>query len=573
MAAGDQFAGFHIERVLGRGSFGTVYRAAERQLDSERTVALKVIDPADSVADDRALRRDRFLREVRALGAGHHPHIVPVYRVGELDGLLFLAMPLLPGDLDNEIERRGTFSPTIAGQVVGQVATALHSAHVHGIVHRDVKPANVLFFTDINGQPHAYLADFGLAALVDGDRLTRDGALLGTVQYMAPEQLRGEPATAASDIYAAGLILHEMLVGCPQCPTGTCPGTTSTDPLTAGLHIIALHACAADPADRHPSARALSRDLAAALGTTPLPDGPGPTMPGGRERTTTAPSPSGISFDPTGSDQKLDPAPSLDYPAAASANTSPTAGAEVPPRTDNLDGSDVLLRADDPDGSTTRSQSTADPPPPPASGRPARQVVLAASVAAAVVLALAGLLAARPSWSPYRLSSQAEGRAARSLPAGPASVTPSPGRLTIGADDGPPLDAPARKERSAQASSPTPSAGPAIESSDPAPGPSLRPAPEASAEPPSHPPTGAAPTPTSTSGGSTTRLVVCGETATVRDSYLAGSQPVGPALVRGDVFDSDGLTGGNGWVHGTAPAKGLTGWVLRKYVKTVCLSG
>ncbi|WP_239382566.1 protein kinase, partial [Frankia sp. CIT1] len=119
------FAGYRIEGIRGSGSFGAVYVALEAQVGGHRRIALKVIDPAVGV--DGVVGRERFLREARALGAGHHPHIVPVYNAGEQDGLLYLAMPLMPGDLDEEIQRRGMFPPAVAGRVASQVAEALNA--------------------------------------------------------------------------------------------------------------------------------------------------------------------------------------------------------------------------------------------------------------------------------------------------------------------------------------------------------------------------------------------------------------------------------------------------------------
>ncbi len=563
LVAGERFADFRIEQLLGWGSFGTVYRAAERQLDGERTVALKIIDPADSVTGDRARRRDRFLREVRALGAGHHPHIVPVHRADELDGLLYLAMPLLPGDLGDEIERRGRFDPASAGKIAGQIATALHTAHSRGIIHRDVKPANVLMFTNVDGQPHAYLADFGLAALVDDDRLTADGALLGTIRYMAPEQLRGEPATAASDVFAAGLVLHEMLIGQPLCAAETCTGMAAADPLTAGLHAIALRACAAEPGQRHSDARALSQSLAAVLGTGLQSDDPALTVASRRPSATTTTTP-GIS----GSGQWLDPAPSLSLPTATVTVTA--ASSSIPPA-DRVDGEprqDGAPRRDIADGTTVRGRQAAGQSGPSAPRRYGRPALIGASTTVITLVTLVVLLMTRRDGTAHSLSSQPDGQTRRGLPASASAAPSSPSRPTSSATGGPGLTPPTRKGQRAEVTAPVAAMISASPAAGPPAVPTRRPAPEPSAQPPSQPAVSAAPAPTT--AGSAQRLVACGEAPTVRASPVAGSQPVGPPLAKGDVFDSDGQRAGNGWVHGHAPAKGLTGWVLREYVKTSC---
>jgi non-specific serine/threonine protein kinase len=188
---------------------GVVYRAVEVELS--RPVALKVIAPA--LASQPGFR-ERFQRECRAAAALDHPHIIPVYAAGEHDGVLYIAMRLVEGtDLRALIAADGPIAPVRATQIVAQVAAALDSAHAHGFVHRDVKPANVLIEPRDNAE-HAYLTDFGLIKGSESESgLTTAGHWVGTVDYVAPEQFRGEPVTADADVYGLGCMLYEALTG------------------------------------------------------------------------------------------------------------------------------------------------------------------------------------------------------------------------------------------------------------------------------------------------------------------------------------------------------------------------
>jgi len=184
---------------------GVVYRA--EQLRLERTVALKLLVPELSNADGF---RERFIREARTAAAIQHPNIVTVYDAGEADGLLYIAMQLIEGtDLATTLSRAGALEPPRALEILGQVADALDAAHALGIVHRDVKPGNVLL-----DSARAYLTDFGLTRTMSGQTaLTMQGQFVGTIDYVPPEQIKGGPLDARTDVYALGCVLYHCLTG------------------------------------------------------------------------------------------------------------------------------------------------------------------------------------------------------------------------------------------------------------------------------------------------------------------------------------------------------------------------
>jgi len=206
---GREIGGYRIESMIGRGGMGVVYRAEHRHL--QRMVAIKVLAPEIAASDFR----DRFLRESRSAAAIQHPNIVTVYDAGEVDGLLYIAMQFVDGeDLGERLDRVGRLDlgPTLT--IGAQVAAALDAAHAHGLVHRDVKPANVL----IEGE-RSYLTDFGLTRRISSTtRLTTAGQLVGTMDYMAPEQIEGAGVDGRTDVYAFGCLLY-------HCLTGTAPYT------------------------------------------------------------------------------------------------------------------------------------------------------------------------------------------------------------------------------------------------------------------------------------------------------------------------------------------------------------
>jgi Protein kinase domain/PQQ-like domain len=203
---GVEFLDYRIEAVVGQGGMGIVYRAYDVRL--KRTVALKLMAPA--LALDEGFQ-DRFSRESELAMALEHPNVVPIYDAGEVDGRLYLAMRYVEGtDLRRQLREEGTLAPGEAVAIVKQVAHALDAAHAKGLVHRDVKPSNVL----LDAGSHVYLADFGLTRRFAEEGFTfGDGRSLGTPAYLAPEQIEGGPVDGRADVYSLGCMLYECLTG------------------------------------------------------------------------------------------------------------------------------------------------------------------------------------------------------------------------------------------------------------------------------------------------------------------------------------------------------------------------
>jgi YVTN family beta-propeller protein len=273
LPVGTILGGFRIEGLLGEGGMGVVYRAT--QLGLERPVALKLI--AAPVAADPTFRA-RFQREAQIAAAIDHPNVIPVYESGEADGRLFIAMRLVEGaDLCSLVEREGGLDPGRAVQIVERVAAALDAAHRRGVVHRDVKPANVL--VGDGDVEQVYLSDFGLTTSFRADqRLTRTGAFVGTLDYVSPEQITGGPADARSDVYALGCVLFYAIAGRAPFADASdyakmtahleqpAPSLTEVAPhAPRRLDAVIRTAMAKDPGDRHASAGELARAAAATL--------------------------------------------------------------------------------------------------------------------------------------------------------------------------------------------------------------------------------------------------------------------------------------------------------------------
>ncbi|MEA2479127.1 MAG: hypothetical protein QOJ07_1049, partial [Thermoleophilaceae bacterium] len=274
---------------------GIVYRATQLALD--RRVALKVI--AAGLAEDVSFR-ERFMRESRTAAALDHPNIVPVYHAGEEDGLLFIAMRYVEGkDLLALIRAEGRLEPGRAARIIAQVGGALDAAHAHGLVHRDVKPGNILL-TRNEDQDHAYLSDFGLtkhSTSIGG--ITETGQWVGTLDFVAPEQIKGESADARADIYSLGGVLYQALTGSVPFPkesdaaklyahlaSDPMPCSEAVEGLPAAFDRVVLRALSKEPGDRFLSAGDLGRAACAAASNQPT-EGPeramarGAAAPGG----------------------------------------------------------------------------------------------------------------------------------------------------------------------------------------------------------------------------------------------------------------------------------------------------
>jgi serine/threonine protein kinase len=208
---GDHLAAYEIEAVVGRGGMGVVYRALDPRLG--RPVALKLIAPG--LAQD-ARFRTRFLRESQLAASLDHSNVVPVYEAGESGPHLYIAMRFVDGtDLRTLLTREGPLDPERALALIGQVADALDAAHARGLVHRDVKPVNILI-ADESGREHCYLSDFGLSRVSDQESGPAEPAhLSGTIAYTAPEQITGEAVTGRADLYSLACVLYECLAGHP----------------------------------------------------------------------------------------------------------------------------------------------------------------------------------------------------------------------------------------------------------------------------------------------------------------------------------------------------------------------
>ena len=223
--AGALVAGFRIERVIGAGAMGVVY-LARAPADAGR-VALKVLAP--ELAGDERFRR-RFLREASLAGSLDHPNVTRTLAAGEEDGLLYLAMAYVEGaDLRELLRREGGLEPRRAVELVEQIAAGLDAAHAAGLVHRDVKPGNVLVAAE-GGRDRGYVCDFGLARHVSSvGSLTGDRGFVGTVDYVAPEQIEGARVDGRADVYGLGCILFECLTGSGRsCGRASSPSCSRT---------------------------------------------------------------------------------------------------------------------------------------------------------------------------------------------------------------------------------------------------------------------------------------------------------------------------------------------------------
>ncbi|MFB7241529.1 serine/threonine protein kinase [Streptomyces populi] len=295
---GRQIAGYRIEREIGRGGMAVVYQAKDLRLD--RTVALKLLAPELARNDTF---RGRFTHESRVAAAIDHPHIVPVFEAGETDGVLYIAMRYVAGrDLRHLLDREGPLTVTVAARIGIQVASALDAAHDHGLVHRDVKPGNILVAegTDSDHPEHVYLTDFGLTKKsLSLTGFTSVGQFVGTLDYVAPEQISGKPVDGRCDVYSLACVIYETMAGRPPFRRDDDmallwahqydqpPALSTVRPgVPDGVDAVLAKALSKSPDDRYDSCLAFVSALRIAARGAVTGGGPGPgtetgTLPGG----------------------------------------------------------------------------------------------------------------------------------------------------------------------------------------------------------------------------------------------------------------------------------------------------
>ncbi len=288
LAPGSRVAGYVVERLVGTGGMAAVYRARDERLD--RVVALKLLVGDESL-------RTRFVREARAVAAVDHPHIIPVYAAGEAGGVQYIAMRFVAGDtLQGVIRASGALRPRRVASLISPVASALDAAHAAGLVHRDVKPGNILVDARRGGPEHPYLTDFGIArAMLSAGNLTVAGQFLGTPDYAAPEQINGERVDGRADQYALACVAYEMLSGAVPFKRDSAwsvmyahlneppPLISVTWGLPPAVHDVLAGALAKNPGDRYPTCGDFADALREALGLDPYDPSrsarPTPTLP------------------------------------------------------------------------------------------------------------------------------------------------------------------------------------------------------------------------------------------------------------------------------------------------------
>ena len=286
-APGSRVAGYLLEEQIGQGGMAVVFRAHDERLD--RTVALKILAPA--MAEDENFRQ-RFMRESRAAAATDDRHIIPIFEAGEAGGVLFIAMRFVRGgDVRSLVSRYGPMPPGRAAEIISQVASALDAAHARGLVHRDVKPANILLDASPGvGRPdHVYLCDFGLSkGSLQNSGLTGTGIFLGTLDYISPEQIEGKLVDGRADQYGLACSAFEMLTGTPPFPrdvaTAVMYAQLSDPPpalsryrqgLPPSVDAAFARALAKGPADRYSSCQEFAEAVRAALGLRSYDSGSG----------------------------------------------------------------------------------------------------------------------------------------------------------------------------------------------------------------------------------------------------------------------------------------------------------
>jgi serine/threonine protein kinase len=453
LAPGDQVAGYEIQAQIGRGGMAVVYRALDLRLG--RSVALKVLAP--ELGQDEAFRQ-RFIRESRASAGVDHPHIIPVFEAGESAGVLFIAMRYVSGgDVRSLIEAAGPLSPSRAARIASQVASALDAAHSYGLVHRDVKPGNILLGqTDSAGHDHVYLSDFGLSKQsLTASTLTSTGQFLGTLDYVSPEQIQGHPVDGRADQYALACAVVEMLTGTPPFQRADTmalmwaqlhaqpPRLADRRPdLPSVLDQVIGRALAKSPASRYPSCRAFADALTAASVAAPdvvSPTGRSdPVPPLSAEEAwprRSARAPRAVDWHAQAGGTERTQAVGSGWPGPSAAG----AGKPVPPRVSpsaagdpelarnflapGTPGEDAWFRQPQPPGPAAHRQGTWQPQADrasPSRGRPARHTGRNVTIALLVALFVAGVVGAVA----YRLAHRTD--SATPPPAATTTITVPP---------------------------------------------------------------------------------------------------------------------------------------------------
>jgi len=264
LRSGSSVLGYQVEALVGRGGMGVVYRVFDPAL--HRHVALKLIAP-DLALDEEF--RERFLQESRAVAALEHPNVVPVYSAGQLEDTMYLAMRFVEGSDLRQVLVDGPLPPERAIDICAQVAAALDAAHERGLVHRDVKPSNIL----VGDGDHVYMGDFGLSRRLDADGPS-PGRSLGTIAYVAPEQIRGEQVDRRADCYSLACVLYECLAGRPPFDGRSDAAVLfahleSEPPTLSELETVLATGLAKAPEDRYPTCTAMVEEARSALGLAP----------------------------------------------------------------------------------------------------------------------------------------------------------------------------------------------------------------------------------------------------------------------------------------------------------------
>lgn len=272
LGAGSTFGHYRLRRLVGKGGMGAVYEAYDTSKD--RVVAIKIL--AAELSGEPTFQ-ERFLRESRAAAKLQEPHVIPIHDWGEIDGRLYIDMRLVQGSTLQDLIASGPLAPDRAVSIISQIATALDAAHAQGLIHRDIKPQNIIVTPD----DFAYLLDFGIAELKGTSRLTVDGSQIGTLQYMAPERFSDQSGTAAVDVYSLACVLYEALTGQPPFRpqaaqamiaahlNAPIPRPSAANPaVPPAMDAVIARGMAKEPDDRYGSAGALARAAARVLTPT-----------------------------------------------------------------------------------------------------------------------------------------------------------------------------------------------------------------------------------------------------------------------------------------------------------------